>query len=112
MSKITAFTDLTNVKDLPGLVRFLGQFFRELQPVINGRIEFGDNIRSEQVTTFFPVLNVDKVIEHKLSKLNVNFLVANKGVSCDIYRGSDSNSTSQINLRSTVSGVTVTLILF
>lgn len=110
MSKLRSFTDIGNIQDVQGLVKYLSQVMLELQPLVNGKIEFDDNIKSKTVTTYFQSANTDVKVGHGLNKI-VSYLVINKTASTDIYHGTGTDTNSYIWLRSTVAGVTVTLIL-
>ena len=112
MSNVKAFADFGSIEDFKEFSRFVAQAFNDLQPVINGKIEFGINIASQTVTTFFNQAASDMLIAHQLNKTGVNYIVCNKSAPCDIYHGNQRDNSSQIFLRSTVSGVTVTFVLF
>lgn len=111
MAKIGAQSDLSRIEELNDLIRLLSSWMNEVTPVINGKIEFDQNIRSQTVSVGFPSANTDTTVAHKLNKTGVNFLVVNKTAACDIYHGAGTDTVNQIYLRSSVAGVTVTLTL-
>lgn len=112
MARLREKTDFHHAKDLPELARFSSQFATGVEAILNGRIEFGENIRSQTVSVTFPQANVDVAVRHKLNKIPVNFLVVNKSQALDVYHGAGADTLGMIFLRSTVAGATVTLILF
>ena len=112
MSRVETHGDLGSIKTPEEFMRFCSSFLSDLENAFNGLIEFDQNIKSQTVSVKFDSANVDKEIKHSLNKSSVNFLVANKDVSCDIYHGSGSDTGSTIFLRSTVAPATVILILF
>lgn len=112
MAKLTTFTDLGKITDPLEFIRFASGVFREMQSIINGKVEFDLNIASQTQTVYFPSANTDLSISHNLGKSNINYLVAQKTGPCDIYNGSAVTTTSTVALKSNAAGVTVTLILY
>jgi hypothetical protein len=112
MAKLTTFTDLGKIKDLETFIRFSSNAVMEMQSILNGKIEFDSNIPSQTKTVFFPMANMDLTVDHSLAKTNLSYLVASKTAACDVYNGSVETTVSTVTLRSSVAGVTVTLILF
>lgn len=109
MSKISSQNDFSKVQDLGELVRYLSAYINELTPIINGRLQFDDNIQSQTVTTYFSAADTDLAIVHKLGKTGVGFFTIGKTAATDIYNGIGTDTTNIIYLRSSVAGVTVTL---
>lgn len=103
---------LQNINDVQEFMRYCAQAVEDLQTLVNGQIEFNSNIKSQSVVVLFNDANTDVLIRHNLNKTGVNFLVVNKNASSDFYHGSNQDTQSTINLRSTVAGVTATIILF
>lgn len=111
MSKVSNQNDFSKITELPDLVRYLSAYINELTPIINGKIQFDDNIKSQTVEVYFDAANQDKTISHNLNKTNVGFLLINKMSSFDVYHGSISDTLSTVTLRSTVAGVTATILI-
>jgi len=112
MSKVETHGDLGSIKDTTTFMRFCSSFLSDVTDVINGQLEFSLNIKSQVVSVTFNTANSDVTVTHTLNKTGVNFLVANKDVACDIYHGSQSDTSSTIYVRSTVAPATVVLVLF
>lgn len=112
MAKLTTYAETGKITEAADFMKIVSQFLLEIQPIINGKIEFESNILSQVVTSYFPTANVDLVIPHALGKTPIRYLVADKTRSCDVYRGSKVETKDNVFLKSTVAGVTVTLILF
>lgn len=112
MSKLTAFSNLGRITDPAQFIQYASRVISDIQAILNGKIEFDANIASQTVTTYFPAANADLVIKHELNRTGLKFMVVDKTGPCDIYHNSKLDSVSQIDLKSSVAGVTVTLILF
>lgn len=85
--------------------------------VINGGLSFGagttkDNIDGAWVTAVTPgAPNTDFVVTHNLGRIPVGYIVMSKSAACDVYTGSVGATATQLTLRGTVAGVTVTLFI-
>lgn len=112
MASLSNPKQLQNINDVQEFMRYCAQAVDDIQTVINGQIEFGQNIKSQTVVQYFDQANVDKQILHNLNKINVNFIIVNKTVASDFYHGVARDTVSTINLRSTVAGVTATIVLY
>lgn len=110
MSRLNS-KDLSNIKTTEELLPIISEYTNQLNTIINGGIQFGDNITSQTIDIRFSAANVDKGINHNLNKTGVRYLVVRKDVSCDIYHGQGSDTLNTIFLRSTVGNSSVTLIL-
>lgn len=112
MSSLSNPKQLQNITDTQEFMRYCAQAVDDIQTVINGQIEFGSNIKSQTVVQYFGQANSDVMIRHNLNKTSVNYLIANKTAASDFYHGSGADTLSSIYLRSTVAGVTATIILY
>lgn len=108
MSKINPI-NFSNITELEDLLRWIAVYTGQLTPVINGKIQFHDNIQSQQIEVKFTLANTDQSIVHNLNKTGVKYIVTDKDVSCDIYKGQKDDTLNTIFLRSTVANSTVTL---
>jgi hypothetical protein len=83
--------------------------------IINGGLSFGagtnkDNIDGAWIAVTTPAgANTDFAVTHNLGRIPVGYIVMTKSAACDIYTGSVGGTTTQLTLRGTVNGVTVTL---
>jgi len=101
---------------LSRFAKMLQKVYRNLVLVINGNIGFGDgthadNINGSWVSVTFASANTDTTITHNLGRIPVGYIVMTKSQACDVYTGSVSATKSQITLRGTVAGTTVTLFI-
>lgn len=104
------------VKSLRNFGQSLQKSYRNLVGVVNGKIGYGDGQKSDNIdgvwqTVTFPVANADVVITHNLGRIPVGYHIMTKSVSCDVYNGSIASTKTQITLRGTVAGATVSLFL-
>lgn len=111
MAKVTQNDRLGTIKDPVEFIRQASTLLADIVLMINGKIEFGDNIKSQIVSVDFPTANADVAINHQLNKTGVNYFPTTKNVACDIYEGSRSANNQTIYLRSTQPS-SVTLVLF
>lgn len=112
MASLSNPKQLQNITDVQEFMRYCAQAVDDIQTVVNGQIEYGQNIKSQTVSVLFNQANADVMIRHTLNKIGVNFSVVNKNMSSDFYHGSGVDTLGTIYLRSTVAGVTATIILF
>lgn len=109
MSKVTVPNSLGKIKDAETFQRMASQFVDDLHPVINGKIEFDKNIRSQSVNVTFPVADQDVTVNHTLNKTDVGYIKVSQSAACSIYDGSKPTTLTTITLRSDTAGVTVNL---
>jgi hypothetical protein len=110
MSRMTIQTDLGRISDLPTLIKYTAQCIQQLNNIINGNVEFGDNIMSQIVSVVFNTANVGQYITHGMRSKGLKFFVVDKSVSCDVFHTASLDNDSQIYLTCTVA-TTVTIIL-
>jgi hypothetical protein len=112
MGNIRQPSNLSNTKTQEEFQRSLSRYIDELHPTINGGLEFDKNIKSQTIVQYFKTAAANVAISHNLNKTGVHYWIARKTAACDIYNGTGIDTTSVVNLASSVSGVTVTLILY
>lgn len=112
MSKITSQFDLGKITDPAEFMRFCSQFISELQPTINGKLEFDANLATQTIADVsFPDADTNVAVKHKLGRTGLRYFVVKKNAPCDIYSGSITDTSDQIYLKSSVAGAKVTLVL-
>jgi len=110
MAVIKYHPDLSNIKDLPTLIKYVSQAINQIHDILGGTVEFDSNINSQTVQIKFSAANTYQFITHTLKRKGLRYIVVDKSVSCDVYHDASRDTTSQICLASTVA-TTVTLIL-
>lgn len=117
MSRISSVTGAgflkgDDSKDIERFAANVGRFLEELQPLINGKIEFDINLATETVTTFFKFANTTQMVSHSLARTGLKYLICDKSAACDVFHPSSQDTKTAIAFQSTVAGVTVSLVLF
>jgi hypothetical protein len=112
MARITSITDLTNIFDPKQFMRFCAQAIKSIGNAINGNLEFDSNLKTQTVQFYFAVAYTDYKIVHNLNKTTVNYIVVNLSAGTQIFNGVTANTSNAIYLRSNVSQINATLILF
>lgn len=110
MSKLKYQPDLSNIKTLEDVVKFYSQAINQVHDILDGRVELDTNIDSQTVTYFFAQANTSYMITHKLNRLGLKFIVADKSISCDVTHDATRDNISQICLSCT-QATTLTIIL-
>lgn len=103
---------LENITDVNEFMRYCSQAVEDIQSLLTGQVEFGSNIKAQIVSQYFAQADTDVNINHNLNKTGLNYLVVQKPSSLDVYHGSSKDTTKNVYLRSTVGGVTVSILLF
>ena len=96
----------------------LQRIYQLVAKAINGNIEFGsptagpinvNGVWAIPVTPGAP--NTDFTVIHNLGRVAVAYIVCAKNAACDVYTSPSANAspTTQLILRGTVAGVTLTL---
>lgn len=113
MAFVSNPADLSKIKELEEYIRYSSQAINSIIDVINGRLEFDKNLLSQVVSVrTAPVASTDFVVEHKLKKPDVRFVLAGAGQDTRVWRGSQASTGSVLYLQSNAVSEIVTLILF
>lgn len=98
MAKIKAATTLQNCEDLDQLRRFVGAFNEDAANQVNGRLTFGDNIKSTSTisVSFTGAGSIE--VPHSLGVVPQGFLVIYKTAGVDIYASSTTWTETKIFL--------------
>lgn len=112
MSKITASSDLSNIK-AEEMQRFTTIFAQDVAQTINGKLDFANNFACKVMGGInFPVLNTPVAVTHNLGRVTSSFIVISKDQTCDIFVSQTSAPTSSVlYLESNVSGATVSVVV-
>ena len=110
MGVIKYHPDLSNIKDLPTLIKYVSQAINQIHDIIGGSVEFDSNILSQTLSIKFNTANTFQFVTHSLNRKGLRYIVVDKSVACDVYHTPSRDNVSQICLACTVA-TTVTLIL-
>jgi hypothetical protein len=111
MPKISSFSDLRKFKTPDDFHKEASPVIKETVDVVNGKLEFDQNLNTQTVSVVFKTANSDVAVSHNLKKTGVNYLTANKSVNCTIFNGTRPANKNTIYLQCNVPA-TVTLVLF
>lgn len=110
----------TQPLDRPKWWQALQKIYQQVATAINGNIEFGSptagplNINGVWAQPVTPgAANTDFTVVHNLNRAAVGYIVCTKTAACDVYTSPSANAspTTQIILRATATGVTLTLFI-
>jgi hypothetical protein len=108
--RVTTIQDISNVDNLPDLVKFSSQMINQIMTVLSGRVGFLDNCATQLITVPFTVANTEVLSNHTLGFVPNGYLIAGKSVSMDVYDGVSLNTTNKIYLRSSAIGTAKVLV--
>lgn len=89
MSKIRNIFNLSNLDTVDDLSRYLNVSVNELTNIINGKIEFVENILSARINVNFTSANSQFSISHSLNKTPVGYIQIGSNVACNVYDGTN-----------------------
>ncbi len=101
MPKIKASSDFSKIKTAEEFQRFVSIYLAELSSVINGKLEFQDNIKCQIVGVSFEAGATDLAVPHSLGRVPTGYMVTrlfSGGVM--IYDGNEAWTDTTIYLRS------------
>lgn len=104
MSKIKTPQSLSNIKSLEDLVRYVSRTTDQVTSLLNGRINLADNASTEILSVTFPGANVNVSISHGLGRTPSGYTVVGRDSVINVYNGSEPNTDSVLNLRSSGAG--------
>ncbi len=110
--KIKVPQTVSNVDSFEDLRKFTDQNLSQIVSVLNGNINFEDNVNVSIVSFTFSVANTNYQVTHSLGIVPTGFIIVGKNISTDIYNGDGVNTKSSIFLKSTVANATVKVMVF
>lgn len=110
--KLTLPRNVSNLTDVEQLGRYVQVAFDDIDSVINGGIEFNQNIDAKQIACIFQTANSDAVFAHGLGRIPNGFFVVGLDVASIIYNGAAHNTTDLIYLRSNTASVNAKVMVY
>ncbi len=110
--KLTLPRNVSNLNDVEQLGRYVQVAFDDIQSVINGNIEFNQNIGAKQIDCSFLTANADFTFSHGLGRIPQGFFVVGLSVASIIYNGAAKNTTDLIYLRASVAPVNAKVMVY
>lgn len=97
--------NIHNLDNVADLVRYLAPFVEDTEQIINGNIEFNDNIKGQKLTVTFDSANVEVQVSHGLGRVAQGYFLVGSSVAMSIYDGTTANTAGNLYLRSNAAGV-------
>jgi len=95
-----------------GLSRFLNIFSEDVRSVVNGNLNFQDNISCFITAVSFPTADVTVGIAHNLGRIPIGYVLIRSPAATILYDGSEAFTRNTLSLRSTVALNNVTVLIF
>ena len=111
MPRIKVPLSVSNTEDLENLRRFTAKTLSDVVDVINGNLDFGDNVRCKIQTVNFLASNSDTQIAHGLGYVPTGYIVVGQSATGTVYDGSQAKTNRDIWLKCTAA-ITVKLLIF
>lgn len=108
--KLTLPFDLSNLGTSDDFNRYGSQSIKQIIDVINGKLNFQDNIESQIVSVSFGTANQDVSASHSLRRVPTGFIPVGLSAAMIVYNGSTSNTDGIIYLRSSAVGTAQVLV--
>lgn len=84
--RLIAWPNISNLTKLDDVVRFVSNYLEKIPPILNGGIQFGDNIRSRGPFEFKIVAASQVVkVSHTLGFVPAGYLLVYQNASASIY---------------------------
>lgn len=110
MSKVTASTDIDNVKT-EEIARYVDIALQDIVDKINGNLDFQTNFNGILVTVAFATANANTPVTHNLGRQAVGYAQQASTAAMSLYNGTSPSTSSTIYLKSSGVG-TVTILIY
>lgn len=111
MGKIRPTTNLSNVKEVPELIRFIQPFLEDVGATINGGLTLNDNMAIVFTEFTFTTANTNYAVRHGLGRVPLGYIPTKQTVAGSLYTGVGSWDSEIIYLKSSVA-LTATILFF
>jgi len=104
MAKIKRAVEIQNLTTLEEVKRFINSWLTNITDVLNGNVEFGQNIRTTEVTVYFQRSDTEQAVFHGLGRLPNGYIKVGSSVDFGLYDGNQATTSSVIWLRASQVG--------
>lgn len=101
---IKSLRSVHNVADLEELKRWTAVALEEIQNIVNGKLEFIVNIKSQSIQASFVSANTDLTLSHGLGKTPIGAILIRSSAAMALYDGTVSWNENSICLKSNAVG--------
>jgi len=109
--RISASSDLQNIKSLDDLKRFVSIFCGQVQDAFSGKISVTDNIRAQIISVTFAIGATTYTIPHTLGAVPVGYVLIGANSPLSLYDGVSQNTKDLIFLQSSATGIAKVMVL-
>ena len=102
--------DLSNITDQKEFFRWCSKFCSNVFNIVNGKLQFDQNILSQTVVVEFTTPDTDVQVFHDMGKVVSTYIPISKDAACDVYTGDGDPTSNYLFLKGTVA-TTVTVVL-
>lgn len=104
MSQIKASPEIMEITDKKEQMKYIQLFLQSVVDVVNGRIEFKDNVKISSQSVVFSAADTDTTVAHGLGRAPRGYLVVGLSAAMIIYDGSKAKTATNITLKSNAAG--------
>lgn len=108
--RINQSTDYTGLEDGEELKRYLTKSMTDIMGVINGGIDFGENVRTSLISVAFGGANTTVQSGHGLGRVPAGYIVAGLSANMVVFNGSGTNTDKLIYLQASAAGTASVLV--
>ena len=102
--KLPNIPNFTNLRDQTEVTRYTSVIFDQIQDIVNGGINFSENMSVSIISCAFGVANQQYQFSHSLKRKPIGYIVIGVGSAITIYDGVLPNDTGAIYLRASGPG--------
>lgn len=102
MTKIQSATDVSNLKDIEQLKRFVSIALNEFKDIVNGNLTFGENIKTKLLNVTFS--GVEASVSHGLGFVPNGYIIVGKSGDFNVYNGTTAWTTTNLFLLASGNG--------
>lgn len=102
MGKIRSSPQISNLKTIEDVVRFIQPFITDVSETINGNIQFDQNCSVAILDVTFDTANAEKAVSHSLGRVPIGYFKIGSGAATVLYNGTTANDSSTIYLQANV----------
>lgn len=110
MSILQFKDNIQSVTTIEDLVRMMYSFFKDLLRVVNGNLNFVENIQGQYVSITFTNTSDDFPLLHNLGHTATGYLVVKRSTNMSIYDGVSAWDSTRVFLKSSAKGTALVFI--
>lgn len=100
MTKIKDKFQFGNIEDIDQMGRFMELFNNDINDLLNGNLEFDDNLRTSTLSVNFTTANAQLQIAHSLGRTPIGYILAKTNTPARLYDGGTLNDSKFVYIKS------------